>query len=151
MIKQKLAERASIGSDPEVEKWRRQEEALLPMSIHPSILACQMAALAPGTEEQSFWPPCLGAKSDTSVRTLRYAIMTSTEFLSNGYESLFHDRPPIFSIDVNISTHRHIEKGQWVLLSLILFLVKYQDWEPLARMRSVDHWFEGEDADDNKF
>jgi len=148
MIKQKLAEQTSLASNPEIEGWRLREEAVLSMTIHPSILACHMAALAPGAEEKSFWPPCLGAKSDTSVRTLSYAIMASVEFLSYGYEKLFHDTPPIFSIDVNISTHRHIEKGQWVLLSLILFLVKYQDWEPLAKMRSIDHWFEGEDADD---
>jgi hypothetical protein len=139
-IDQEVYSSIGISSEAveEIRRWRKEEESVLSMTIHPSILACHMTWFQSGIDETRPWPPFLGAVSDSSQRTLCYAMFAGLEFLIIGYDALFQSsdaRRPLLELNEEDEFHRHVRYGLKVLMNLWKFIVEHQDSEELGPTR----------------
>lgn len=148
-----IKERIGLADDleSEIKQWQKEEESILSMTIHPSIVACQMSLLQPGCDESTPWLPFLGAKTDSSQRTLCYAMFSSFYFLLYGYAALFEtSTEPILQLNEDNELHRHVKYGRNVLIWLLMFVSEHPDWVEIAQTRTVDHWFTEQEQQGDK-
>jgi hypothetical protein len=129
----------------ELERWRREEESILSMTAHPSILASAMTLLTPGATEGDFWFGFFGAKTDSSNRTLQYAMLASLDLLAIGYDRLVDAAEPdgpLVELSEKNELHDHIKYGRDVLMEILVFIVKHSDWDKLKATNSFERWFD---------
>ena len=114
-----------------MKEWRKEEEQILSMCVHPSLLACQMSLLG-DSDERPVWPGCLGTLSSNSNRTLSYSIYASLGFLLEGYDALVNEgNEPLIVLTEDNELHVHISHGRVVLLTLLSFVQSHPTWPAL--------------------
>jgi hypothetical protein len=143
---------------------RKEEDTILSMSAHPSMLASFMSVSAPGSDERTPWMGLCGAKGEVSNRTLAYAILALNEFVLPAKDIPFgpteeHDArtsgkyPPrerLLEYNDSNELHRHIKKGRNVLPLLAVYTLYAEQGSDLATERSIDHWFDAEEQEPEK-
>lgn len=104
--------------------WRTEEDNVLSMAIHPTFMSCTMAGAPESDENPRDWIGWFGFKTENSVRTLRYAILASVEFLAVGYPILFDDNDErLFDFREKDEFNRHMKYGRNVLIDLTKFIL----------------------------
>lgn len=116
----------------EWKKLRKEEDTILSESVHPSFIACFMNLLGP-INSQLHGNAFLGIKSETSIRTIRYAIFSLSEFMKVGILLPFMGNKvhgPLVKYDDENPLHQHVKHGRDVLNNLFAFLLENQS-DPL--------------------
>jgi hypothetical protein len=78
----------------ELQGNREEEEAILNACVHPSFIACQMAAsFHPSTADSKIrWFPFFGMVNNFSVRTLQYAVIAMLDYVLYGWVPDYGER-----------------------------------------------------------
>lgn len=113
------------------EKWRDEEDKVLAAAAHPSLLSCQLSII-PNKKDESYRPPFFGRKTDVSVRTLKYSIMSFMEFFlahkGFPFETSNSDMSIVFN--ANDEYHRHIKNNSEVVFVLLYFVLRFGHEHP---------------------
>lgn len=127
-----------------ISEWRDEEESVLSMAAHPTMMSGFMATAVPGFKETQPWPGIFGARGATSIRTLAYAIFSVGDLalLVDDVPFKPHERrPPIVRYDKESELHVHVENGRRFVAQILLYVSINQDEPDLGDWSAIDHWF----------
>jgi len=116
--------------------WEKEEASLLSDSIHPSYIACIMAAVGPEEDskahsEEVRFPGFIGRANTSSIRTIKFAILSCfilvalKQYPFRGNANL----PSLISFDEDNKVHVEIEKRRKLLINIICNLENIDDPE----------------------
>jgi len=125
-------------------KWRSQEDGILSMAAHPSIMASIAATMTLDDRDDesrlAFW----GVKSENSIRTISCAIYTAAEIPLFAGQVLFEDRgnagPIVRYADSDI-LHKHLKQAREVVVGLVLYAVAERTSAELKYIKPVSRSF----------
>ena len=136
MLFKAAKEQNEIEAIDEWRKFREEEEKVLGMAVHPNYLSAAFSTVPAGLSKESEMPGYLGMKSETSIRTLKYAISASWELLLNGTfpfgsisKGTFSGRR-IIAYNSENKYHTSVLLGRQVLHDIIFLLAKWEDKNP---------------------
>jgi len=125
-------------------EWRVSEDSTLSMAAHPSYLASVVAIIPPGSIIESPLYGITGLIADTSIRTIRYSIISLADIVMFSALSASNQKPVgnIYKYDDKNELHRHVKLGRSVLLLLLLYLISNQD-SPELQASPIEDSFDG--------